>query len=110
MIPGVSDSEAEIAEMAQNSREQIEIDGVKKSRYEWTQEQRKIETAVRYQKDRGVAFRHAGDMEMRRDAQRKINALMERYERISDKAGIGERRERTYVKGYAPVKAHTRAD
>lgn len=103
-------SEAEIAEMAQNSREQIEIDGVKKSRYEWTQEQRKIETAVRYQKDRGVAFRHAGDMEMRRDAQRKINALMERYERISDKAGIGERRERTYVKGYAPVKAKLNSD
>lgn len=101
-------SKEELREMADNSREQIEIDGQKKSRYEWTQEQRKIETAVRYQKDRGVLARRAGNMDVRRDAQGKIDALMERYELISERAGLYERRERTYVKGYAPVKAKTK--
>ena len=98
-------SKEELEEMAGNSREQIEIDGKKMSRYEWTQEQRRIETAVRYQKDRGVIAKHAGNMEMRRDAQGKIDALMEKYEKISEQAGLYERRDRTYVKGYAPVKA-----
>ena len=64
------------------------------------------QTAMRYQKDRGVLAMHAGNVDVRRDAQGKIDALMARYEKISDKAGIGERRERTYVKGYAPVKAN----
>lgn len=98
-------SEEELEEMANNSLEKIEIDGQKKSRYEWTQEQRKIETAVRYQKDRGVLARHAGNMDVRRDAQGKIDALMARYEKISERAEVHERRERTYVKDYRKVRA-----
>ena len=98
-------SDEELRDMANNSREQIEIDGKKMSRYDWTQVQRRIETAVRYQKDRGVLARHAGNMDIRRDAQGKIDALMARYEKISERAGVHERRERTYVKGYTPVKA-----
>lgn len=97
-------SEETLEEMRRNSAEKIEIDGRTMSRYEWTQEQRRIETAVRYQKDRGVLATHAGNMEIRRDAQGKINALMGRYEKISEKAGLHERRSRTYVEGFEHVK------
>lgn len=97
-------SEETLEEMRKNSAEKIEIDGRTMSRYEWTQEQRRIETAVRYQKDRGVLAAHAGNMEIRRDAQGKINALMGRYEKISEKAGLRERRSRTYVEGFEHVK------
>lgn len=83
-----------------NSEERIEIDGDTKTRYEWTQEQRRIETAVRYQKDVGILARAANNDLARRDAQRSINALMERYERISEAAGIDEDRQRMRVDGY----------
>lgn len=102
-------SEDQLKEMRRNSAEIIEIDGKKKSRYEWTQEQRRIETAVRYQKDRGVVAKHAGNMELRRDAQGKINALMGRYEKISEKAGLHERRSRTYVEGFEHVKLNAKS-
>lgn len=101
-------SEETLEEMRRNSAEKIEIDGRTMSRYEWTQEQRRIETAVRYQKDRGVLATHAGNMEIRRDAQGKINALMVRYEKISEKAGLHERRSRTYVEGFEHVKLKDR--
>ena len=48
--PPIYDAQ-EIEEYRQKSAEMIEIDGRTLSRYEWTQEQRKIETAIRTQKD-----------------------------------------------------------
>ena len=90
----------ELKSYASNSKERIEIDGITKTRYEWTQEQRRIETAVRYQKDAGIVAKAANNDLARRDAQRNINALMERYERISEAAGIDEDRQRMRVAGY----------
>lgn len=93
-------TEDELRAYRDNSKERIEIDGDTKTRYEWTQEQRRIETAVRYQKDVGILARAANNDLARRDAQRNINALMERYERISEAAGIDEDRQRMRVAGY----------
>lgn len=108
IILGVSEpaySEEELEAFKRNSLEEIEIDGRKMSRYEWTQEQRRIETAVRYQKDIAVAAKASGDMPLRREAQAKINALDERYRMISEKAGLSEQRERMAVSGFRRVKA-----
>ena len=108
IIMGVSvsaNSEEELAEYRRNSAEQITIDGVTKSRYEWTQEQRRIETAVRQQKDIGVAAQASGDMALRREAQANINKLMNHYDRISEQAGLHTQYDRTRVAGYRSVKA-----
>ena len=67
----------DLEEFRKNSAEQIEIDGVKRSRYEWTQAQRRLETAVRYKKDTAVAAMAAGDNRQRRNMQRDINAIMD---------------------------------
>lgn len=75
-----------------------------KSRYEWTQEQRKIETAIRYQKDIANTAKHSGDMVARREAQATINALLERYKKVSEAAGLYEKPERMRVTGFHKVK------
>lgn len=107
IILGVSEpayTEEELEDYRRNSSEVIEIDGVSKTRYEWSQQQRRIETAVRYQKDIAVAAKASGDMPLRREAQAKINGLQRRYNRISEAAGLSEQRERMSVSGFRRVK------
>ena len=96
-------SEEELAAINRNSTEKIEIDGVTKTRYQWTQEQRRIETAVRRQKDVAICARAAGNAPLRRDAQRNIEALYAKYDIISEKAGISKQMKRTRVDGYKPM-------
>ncbi len=87
-------SAQQLEEFKSNSTQKIEIDGVKKSRYGWTQVQRSVETAVRYQQDTITLARAAGDDALVRDAKRKIRELDSYYDRISEAAGTPKRRER----------------
>lgn len=88
-----------------NSREQITIDGITMSRYEWSQQQRRMETAVREQKCIAIGAKAAGDDPLRREAQRKINRLQAQYAKISDAAGLYQQPERMSVAGFRKVKA-----
>lgn len=88
----------------ENSTAEIEIDGRTMSRYEWSQEQRRIETAVRAQKDIAIAAKASGDDVARREAQSKINALQEKYEKVSNAAGLDLQRDRMRVAGFRAVK------
>lgn len=94
----------ELADYRRNSRERITVDGVTKSRYEWSQEQRRIETAIRYQKDIAVAAKASGDMVARRECAYMIRELDKRYAEISKAAGLIEKRERMKVSGFNKVK------
>ena len=87
-----------------NSREQITIDGITMSRYEWSQQQRRIETAVREQKCIAIGAKAAGDDLLRREAQRNINRLQAQYAKISDAAGLYQQPERMSVAGFRKVK------
>lgn len=103
IILGVSKpayNDEELEQYRRNSSEKIEIDGITKTRYQWTQEQRATERAIRRQKDVGIAARAAGNDRLRRDAQRNTNALMEHYRKISEKAGIQPDYTRTRVEGF----------
>lgn len=103
ILLGISEpaySDEELAEYRKFSNEQITIDGITKSRYQWTQEQRRIETAVRRQKDVSVCARAAGNGPMRRDAQRTINALMDRYDKVTEAAGLRTEYDRMRVAGF----------
>lgn len=96
--------EEELRRLAENSNELITIDGRTKTRYQWTQEQRRIETAIRHQKDAANLYKESGDTIGRRNAQANINALKERYSHISEKAGLREQPERAAVAGFRAVK------
>lgn len=93
-------SEEEIEQYHKNSAEKIEIDGRTLSRYEWTQEQRRIEAAIRQQKDIANLARASGDMKTARQASAAIDRLYARYDRISDAAGLDKQYARAYVRGY----------
>ena len=86
------------------STEQIEIDGTTKTRYEWSQTMRRMETAIRQRKDTATLARAAGDDTLRRECQGSITALMKAYERIGDLSGMGPDFRRTYVAGFKDVK------
>lgn len=108
ILLGVSEpaySDEELEEYQKFSNEQIAIDGVTKSRYQWTQEQRRIETAVRRQKDVAVCARASGDAKLRRDAQRTINTLMDRYDKVTEAAGLRTEHDRMRVAGYKAMSA-----
>lgn len=107
IILGVSEpahTEAELAQFAQNSNAEITIDDVTMSRYEWSQQQRRLETRIRAQKDIAVAAKASGDMPARREAQRNINAWQKQYTSISEAAGLDERPDKMTVAGFRKVK------
>ena len=87
-------SAQELEEYRSGSTEQIEIDGVTHSRYDWTQVQRAIETEVRYKQDDITLAKAAGDDVLVRDARREIRELDSYYSKISEAAGTPRRRER----------------
>ena len=82
----------------------IEFEGKKYTRYELSQLQRKIETSVRHAKDRANIAKAAGDDELRRQEQVKINQLTDKYAKLSEVAGLSVKKERMSVAGYRKVK------
>lgn len=107
IILGVSEpryTPQELADYKMNSMERINIDGEIKSRYEWTQEQRRIETAIRQQKDIAVTAKASGDMVARRECAYIIKELEKRYDMVSKAAGVPLRKDKMSVMGYKAVK------
>ena len=107
IIIGVSEpthTPEELEQYRKNSTEAITIGGETLSRYEWSQQQRRIETAVREQKNIANAAKAAGDDVLRRECQRNINRLTGEYEKISTLTGLGQQKERMAVAGFRKVK------
>ena len=97
-------TEEELAEYRRSSVEQVTIDGKTRSRYQWTQEQRRIETAIRREKDVAIAAKAAGDDVLRRQCQQRINDYRKHYERISKDAGLEVRTDKMTVSGFHRVR------
>ncbi|MBQ6594848.1 MAG: hypothetical protein IJH78_04225, partial [Clostridia bacterium] len=97
-------SREELQEMREYSLEEIEIEGRTKTRYEWSQEMRRCETAVRQQKDVAKLAQAAGDDTLRRQCQKNIVALNDRYKTLADGAGLKPEYQRTYVQGFRDAK------
>lgn len=91
-------------EYRRSSLEQVTIDGKTQSRYQWTQEQRRIETAIRREKDVAIAAKAAGDDVLRRKCQQRINDYRKHYDRISKDAGLEVRTDKMIVSGFRAVK------
>lgn len=98
IILGVSKpvySRKELAEINRRSSEKVEYKGRKMSRYEASQKQRQIETAIRYAKDERDAMTAAGDKLGATQARKKSAALSAEYKRFCEQAGLTPRPERT---------------
>lgn len=107
IICGVSapnHSPKELAKLKARDKETIEFEGEEYTGYEFTQLQRKIETAIRHAKDRQIIAANAGDDELRRKEQEKINILTHKYKKVCDVSGLPSKKERMSVAGYRRVK------
>ena len=97
VILGVSEprySAAEISEKNRKTHEIVEYDGKKKTRYEWIQEQRKIERQIRANKTTAGMAYEAGDSVLRQECNTKIRMLKARYDDLTDKVRLQAAPER----------------
>lgn len=103
VIIGISEpaqSEEQLQTLNEQSSKTVTIDGETRTRYEWTQEQRRLETAVRYQKDAANIAHAAGDGTMEAQAQQQITALRKQYRKVSKAAEIPTQYDRMKVAGF----------
>lgn len=98
-------TDEELKAMEEESLRIIEYDGKKYTKYQATQQQRSLETAIRRQKDRQIIARSSGDLEEVAKAQENITKLTQKYADFSQKAGLKTYKNRLAVSGYRKVKA-----
>lgn len=100
IVMGVSPrnyTDEELAEMKQFSTEQIEIDGVSKTRYEWSQTMRRLETKARYQNDETEALKAIGDKSGARMSDERSKMIVDAYDKVCKGAGLQPQYNRMYV-------------
>lgn len=93
-------SDEEIKMFNEGSTRLVTIDGKTKTRYQWTQVQREIETRVREQKDIWIGAKELGDEKLKKECRRKIRELQAKYKHISSEADLEMRKDRMTVLGF----------
>ena len=96
-------SDKMLNKMNKESQSVIEYEGKKYTAYEATQVQRKLETAIRKQKDIQIIARASGDKEAVGQAQQNITTLTNKYNDFSKNAGLDTYKNRLSVSGYHRV-------
>ena len=103
-------SDTELQAMKDASMKTTVFDGKEMTKYEASQVQRKLERAIRKQKNRTVIAKAAGDDVMRREAQMNITQLTKKYSDLSNKTGLPTKAGRMTVSDYKKVKATKKID
>jgi len=99
--------EDQLEQLKTDDKQKFEFEGKEYTKYEASQLQRKIETEIRNQKDRAVIAKAAGNDDLRREVQSRINLLTSKYAKLSKASGLPTKMERMQVKGFRSVKAKT---
>ena len=81
----------------------FEYEGKKYTLYEGEQLQRKIELAVRQQKDLQIIAKASGNKEGVQTAQQNITSLTKKYKDFSEKAGLDTQMQRMRVVGFKRI-------
>lgn len=103
IILGVSKptyTDKELKQYKDNSEKPVNINGKEMTKYQATQAQRNMETAIRKQKDKYIFADTMGDTKMAEKIKNNINQLQSQYNSISQQAGLSPKMDRTYVPGY----------
>lgn len=93
-------TDEELKQYKDNSEKPVNINGKEMTKYQATQAQRNMETAIRKQKDKYIFADTMGDTEMAEKIKNNINQLQSQYNSISQQAGLSPKMDRTYVPGY----------
>ena len=103
IVLGVSSplyTKKQLEEDRKNNEKGFEYEGKHYTLYEGEQLQRKIELAVRQQKDLQIASKASGNKEGVQEAQQNITSLTKKYKEFSEKAGLDTQMQRMRVIGY----------
>ena len=106
IVLGVSSplyTKKQLEEDRKNNEKGFEYEGKHYTLYEGEQLQRKIELAVRQQKDLQIIAKASGDKETIKKAQKNITNLTREYKNFSETAGLDVKMDRLRVSGYKRV-------
>ena len=96
-------SNKELKQIIDKNNKGFDFDGKHYSMYEGTQLQRKIETAIRQQKDIQIMAKAAGNPDLVDEAQGKITILTRKYHELNKVSGLKSQLERARVQQYKRV-------
>lgn len=97
-------TQKQLNDIIDQSNTKIEFEGKEYTKYEATQLQRKIETAIRTNKDQQIIARASGNVDLIEKSQNKIGILTRKYQELSDIAVLPTYKNRLTVSGYRKVK------
>lgn len=96
----------ELEDIKKENRKEYEYEGKKYTKYQASQEQRRLETAIRRQKDRQIVSKASGDIKGIAKAQSKISELTSKYADFSKSMDLPMYKERLSVTGFKRVKVN----
>ena len=108
IVLGVSSpaySNEELQKIIDDNNKGFEFEGKHYTNYEGTQLQRKLETAIRRNKDLQILGRTSNNEKLANESQIKINQLTRKYKELSKASGLPTFTDRMRVSGYRPIKA-----
>lgn len=94
----------QLAQLKADDKKTFEFEGKEYTKYEASQMMNKIESRVKKLKDRANIAAAAGDDDLRREEQYKINLLTNKYAQLSKASGLPTKMERMQVAGFRSVK------
>jgi hypothetical protein len=103
IVLGVSEpnySEKELEQILKDNEKGFILDGDHYTNYEGTQLQRKLETAIRQQKDIQIIAKASGNKQLVQESQKRITELTHKYKELSDVSGLPTKLDRLRVSGY----------
>lgn len=107
IILGISEprySDKELSKFKAQDETQTTINGVTKDGYGWKQTMRQLETEIRKEQDISAIAKASGDNVLSLESRKKSLDLRNKYNEITEKAGIQTRLDRTYsVSGKTPT-------
>lgn len=107
IIVGISKplySDEELKNIIDQAHQKFKFEGKEYTKYEGTQLQRRIESAIRTQKDMQILGRSSGNEQLAQESQYNINVLVDKYNDLNKASGLIPRKERLRVSGYRKIK------
>lgn len=96
-------SNKQLQEIIDNKNKTFEFDGKTYNMYEGTQLQRRIESAIRQEKDTQILAKASGDEEQVLKSQLRITQLNTKYKQLSQVSGLPTQKQRMSVSSYRKV-------
>lgn len=96
-------TDGQLNNFIKESNKKIKFEGKEYTKYECTQLQRKIESAIRQQKDEQILNRASGFNDDALKNQKKIRLLTQKYNELSKESGLPTKKNRLTVSGYHKI-------